>query len=49
MEKIDKKTKNFYTIEDLICDFKNFFAASTDTTANTTTILTYLLAKHKDV
>ena len=56
--KSDKLTKeegkkedgnDFYSEKELIDEFKTFFMAGTDTTANNTTILIYQLAKHPDV
>lgn len=48
-EDVASPKKDFYTIQDLIDEFKNFFFAGTDTTSNNTTILTYLLSKHTDI
>ena len=56
--KSDKLTKeegkdfdenDHYSEKELIDEFKTFFMAGTDTTANNTTILIYQLAKHPDV
>ena len=44
-----KKEGDFYTKQELIDQFKTFFMAGTDTTANNTTILIYQLAKHPKV
>ncbi len=41
--------KDFYTIQDLIDEFKNFFFAGTDTTSNNTTVLIYLLSKYTNI
>ena len=48
-EDVASPKKDFYTIQDLIDEFKNFFFAGTDTTSNSTTIFIYLLSKHTDI
>ena len=42
----NKEDGDFYTEKELINEFKTFFMAGTDTTANNTTILIYQLAKY---
>ena len=40
---------DYYTPATLVDQFKTFFLAGTETTANNTTVLLYLLSKHKDI